>query len=129
MERPKQSHASSERAEHTPSPGPKTRVLFVCGKNKWRSPTAEQIFANYPGLECLSAGLSNDAPTVISVDLVEWADVIFVMEPVHKKKLAARFRDALGHAHVVCLNIPDNYREMDPTLIELLERRVPPHLR
>lgn len=132
MERPKQSRASSERSEQTPSPGPKTRVLFVCGKNKWRSPTAEQIFADHPdhpGLECLSAGMSNDAPTTISADLVAWADVIFVMEPVHKKKLATRFRDALGHARVVCLNIPDNYREMDPALIELLERRVPPHLR
>ena len=107
----------------------KTRVLFVCGKNKWRSPTAEQVFADHPGIECLSAGLSNDAPTVVSIELVEWADVIFVMEPVHRKKLAARFRDVLAHARVVCLNIPDNYREMDPELIELLERRVPPHLR
>jgi predicted protein tyrosine phosphatase len=104
-------------------------VLFVCGKNKWRSPTAERIFADCPGLECLSAGLSNDAPTPVSVDLVAWADVIFVMEPAHKTKLAARFRDHLGHAGVVCLNIPDRYREMDPALIELLERRVPPHLR
>lgn len=113
----------------TAAPEPRTRVLFVCGKNKWRSPTAEQVFADRPDIECLSAGLSNDAPTTVSVDLVEWADVIFVMEPVHKTKLAARFRDHLGHARVVCLNIPDNYREMDPALIELLERRVPPHLR
>lgn len=115
--------------ESRPPPPSTTRVLFVCGKNRWRSPTAEQVFADHPGLECLSAGLSNDAPTPVSVDLVEWADVIFVMEPVHKKKLAARFRDHLGHTRVVCLDIPDDYREMDPTLIALLERRVPPHLR
>jgi len=125
MEPHPQPRQSSEQAD---APEPKTRVLFVCGKNRWRSPTAEQIFADHPGIECLSAGLSNDAPTTLSVELVAWADVIFVMEPAHKKKLAARFRDSLGHARVVCLNIPDRYHEMDPALIELLERRVRPHL-
>jgi predicted protein tyrosine phosphatase len=107
-------------------------VLFVCGKNRWRSPTAEQVFSehpHHPGLECLSAGLSPESPTPVSLDLVAWADMIFVMEPVHKTKLAARFRDQLAHTRVVCLNIPDRYREMDPDLIELLERRVGPHLR
>ncbi|MEQ9094821.1 MAG: hypothetical protein RIE32_01005 [Phycisphaerales bacterium] len=111
---------------------PTTRVLFVCGKNRWRSPTAEQVFAgnpDHPGIECLSAGLSPESPTHVSVELVQWADLIFVMEPVHKTKLAARFRDHLANTRVVCLNIPDRYREMDPALIELLERRVPPHLR
>lgn len=51
------------------------------------------------------------------------------MEPVHRTKLAARFGDHLANTRVVCLNLPDRYREMDPALIELLERRVPPHLR
>ena len=119
----------SDPPQRTEVPWPKTRVLFVCGKNKWRSPTAEQVFSEHPGLECLSAGLSNESPTPVSVDLIHWADVIFVMEPVHKTKLASRFRDQLGHARVICLNIPDKYREMDPALVELLERRVPPHLR
>ena len=119
----------------TPPPStltPTTRVLFVCGKNRWRSPTAERVFAEHPehpGIECLSAGLSPESPTPVSVDLVRWADLIFVMEPVHKRKLAARFGEHLGHARVVCLDIPDRYREMDPALIDLLERRVPPHLR
>lgn len=118
----------------SPPPPPTTRVLFVCGKNRWRSPTAERVFADHPhdpdhpNIDCLSAGLSPESPTPVSVDLVRWADLIFVMEPVHKRKLAARFGEHLGHARVVCLDIPDRYREMDPALIELLERRVPPHL-
>lgn len=120
---------SQQPAEGAGSPEPKTRVLFLCSKNKWRSSTAEQIFADYPGIDCLSAGLSNDAVTVVSVELVEWADIIFVMEPVHKKKLSARFRDVLGSARVVCLDIADRYREMDPELIRLLKQRVLPHLR
>ncbi len=131
MERPSELREPEAREPSDP-PEPKTRVLFVCGKNRWRSPTAERVFADHPdhpGLECLSAGLSHDAPTPVSVDLVRWADVIFVMEPVHKAKLAARFRDYLASTRVVCLSIPDRYREMDPELIGLLERRVPPHLR
>ena len=118
--------------EHPEACEPKTRVLFVCGKNRWRSPTAERVFADHPehpGVDCLSAGLSPESPTPVSVELVQWADVIFVMEPVHKTTLSARFRDHLASTRVVCLNIPDTYREMDPALIALLERRVPPHLR
>ena len=30
-------------------------VLFVCSQNKLRSPTAEQIFAEWPGIEVASA--------------------------------------------------------------------------
>jgi predicted protein tyrosine phosphatase len=34
-------------------------VLFVCSQNKLRSPTAEQVFANWPGVEVSSAGLDD----------------------------------------------------------------------
>lgn len=49
-----------------------------------------------------------------------WADVVFVMEPKHADVLRQRFdyRDAR------CLHIPDDYRYMDPELIELLEAAV-----
>jgi predicted protein tyrosine phosphatase len=30
-------------------------VLFVCSQNKLRSPTAEQVFANWPEIEVSSA--------------------------------------------------------------------------
>jgi predicted protein tyrosine phosphatase len=33
------------------------RVLFVCSRNRLRSPTAEQHFSNWPGLEVTSPGL------------------------------------------------------------------------
>ena len=33
-----------------------TRVLFICSQNRWRSPTAEQVFARWPGVETASAG-------------------------------------------------------------------------
>ena len=104
-----------------------THALFVCGKNKWRSPTAEQIFAGYPGLECASAGLSHDAEVPLSAELVEWAELIFVMEKVHKTKLSAQFKPYLAGKRVVCLNIPDNYKFMDAALIKLLQHKVTPY--
>ena len=102
------------------------RVLFVCGKNRWRSPTAEQVFSEHPGIECSSAGLSHDAETPLSVELVEWAELIFVMEKQHKAKLSAQFQAHLSGKPIVCLNIPDNYRFMDAALVKLLRVKVTP---
>lgn len=104
------------------------KVLFVCGKNRWRSPTAEQIFADYPGIVCDSGGLSHDANNPLSAEQVAWADIIFVMEPAHRRKLNTQFRKVLRGQKVICLDIPDNYLFMDPVLIELLQARVTPKL-
>jgi predicted protein tyrosine phosphatase len=105
-----------------------TSVLFICGKNKWRSPTAENIFADHPGVQCASAGLSHDAEVALSAERVEWADLIFVMEKAHKTKLSARFKTHLAGKRVVCLGIPDNYQFMQPALVNLLRLKVTPHL-
>jgi predicted protein tyrosine phosphatase len=104
------------------------KVLFVCGKNQWRSPTAEQIFSEHPGVECASAGVSRDADVLISIELLAWADLIFVMEKAHRTKLTAQFQAELKHKRLICLNIPDQYRFMDTKLIELLKRKVTPFL-
>ena len=103
-------------------------VLFVCSQNKLRSPTAEQVFAQRPDIEVASAGTNSDAETPLSAELIEWADVIFVMEKAHRTKLQQRFRANLKSKRVVCLDIPDKYRFMDPELVQLLEARVGRHL-
>jgi predicted protein tyrosine phosphatase len=105
-----------------------THVLFICGKNKWRSPTAEHIFADHDGVICASAGLSHDSEVALSGELIEWADLIFVMERVHKTKLTDRFKPLLSGKRLVCLNIPDNYKFMDPTLVKLLTTKITPYL-
>lgn len=105
-----------------------SRLLFLCSKNQWRSPTAEQIFSE-DGLECMSAGVSNDAAHQVTPELLEWADLIFVMEQAHKAKLTARFNDHLRSKRVVCLGIPDNYRFMDPALVRLLRIKVAPYIK
>ena len=103
-------------------------VLFVCSQNKLRSPTAEQVFAQRPDIEVASAGTNSDAETPLSAELIEWADVIFVMEKAHRTKLQQGFRASLKSKRVICLDIPDNYRFMDPALVQLLETKVGRHL-
>jgi predicted protein tyrosine phosphatase len=104
------------------------RVLFICSQNRLRSPTAEQVFSGWQGLEVTSAGLNNDAVEPLTAEMVEDADIIFVMEKAHRAKLARRFRTQLKAARVICLDIPDDYEFMDSALIRLLEARVPQHL-
>ena len=99
------------------------RVLFVCSQNKLRSPTAEQVFADYPGVECASAGTNNDAENPLTAELVEWAQVIVVMERQHRTKVSKRFRKHVAGKRIVCLDIPDNYDFMQAELIALLEAR------
>lgn len=103
------------------------RVLFVCSQNKLRSPTAEQVFSTWPGLEVDSAGTNHDAENPLTGELVEWAQVIFVMEKAHRAKLSKRFKRHLK-ARVICLDIPDDYAFMDPALVALLNAKVAPHL-
>lgn len=103
-------------------------VLFVCSQNRLRSPTAETVFASHPGIEVDSAGTNNDADNPLTPELVRWADLIFVMEKVHRTKLQKRFRADLKSARVICLDIPDNYDFMNETLVRLLKAKVTPLL-
>ena len=103
-------------------------VLFVCSQNRLRSPTAERVFSSWEGIAVASAGLNHDADTPLTPEWLQWADLIFVMEPTHRKKLAKRFRAHLHGQRVVCLHISDEYDFMDPALVALLRARVPPYL-
>lgn len=98
--------------------------LFICSQNRLRSPTAEQIFADRPGIAVLSAGTNHDAENVLTDELVAWADSIFVMEKMHRQKVQTRFRHCLHGKQMVCLDIADDYMFMDPALIRLLEARM-----
>ncbi len=105
------------------------RVLFLCSRNRRRSPTAEAVFGAMDGVETASAGLATDADEVVTPDHLEWAEMIFVMERRHHAILQRRFGPYIRHARVVCLDIPDDYDFMDPALLARLERRVTPLLR
>lgn len=100
------------------------KLLFICGKNRQRSPTAEQIFSQHSQFETASAGLNHDANQIVTPELLLWADVIFVMETTHRNKLSQRFQTHLKNKQVICLDIPDKYNYMDETLIKLLQQKV-----
>lgn len=104
------------------------KVLFVCSQNRLRSPTAEQVFSRRPNLEVASAGTNSDADTPLTAELVEWADIIFVMEKAHRNKLQKRFRGVLNSKRVICLDIPDEYEFMEPSLVRLLHAKLLRHL-
>jgi len=105
------------------------RLLFVCSENRLRSPTAEAVFSNYENVEAIAAGTNSDCEQPVSGDLIEWADVILVMEKSHRNKIAKKYRALLKNKKLAVLGIPDNYDYMDPELVQLLERRVPHYVR
>jgi len=100
------------------------RALFICSRNRLRSPTAEQLFGTWPGVETDSAGLAPDAEVRLSAEQVEWATLILVMEKRHRSGLLRQYRQALAGKRVICLDIADDYAYMQPELIELLQRKV-----
>ena len=103
-------------------------LLFLCSRNRLRSPTAEAVFRSRPGIETDSAGLSPDAEVPLSPEQIGWADLILVMEPVHRARLNRKFGKHLAGKRVVVLEIPDRYDFMDPELVRLLEARCAPYL-
>lgn len=99
-------------------------VLFICTHNWCRSPTGEQVFADWPGVETRSAGTGEDARTPVSAELLAWSDLVFVMEDAHCQHLSQAFGAHLAGTRVVCLDIPDVYQCMDPVLVQLLRDKV-----
>jgi len=103
----------------------KQNVLFICSRNQWRSPTAEQVYRKHPMLAVRSAGTSPNARRKVSPDDIAWATVILVMEEKHKSRLKAEFNRLLDGRAIHVLDIPDDYKYMDPELVEQLEQCVP----
>lgn len=106
----------------------KTKLLFVCSRNQWRSPTAESLFRNHPTYEARSAGTENNARIKLTAGHVGWADMIFCMEKNHAARVQERFAEELGDKPLIVLRIPDDYEFMDPALIDLLQTELSAHL-
>jgi predicted protein tyrosine phosphatase len=96
-------------------------VLFICSRNQWRSPTAERVWRRLPGVNVRSAGTSPQAKRTVSVADIQWAEVIYVMETKHQRRLKADFQNLLAFKQLVVLDIPDEYQYMDPELVEIFE--------
>ncbi|NOX82246.1 MAG: phosphotyrosine protein phosphatase [Alphaproteobacteria bacterium] len=105
------------------------KLLFICTQNRLRSPTAEQVFSTWDDIECDSAGLAPDAGVSLSTEQIDWADIIFVMEKVHRNKLSKKFRSHLKGKRVIVLGIPDDFEFMEEGLVRILKMKVPQFLR
>lgn len=103
-------------------------ILFVCSRNKWRSATAETIFKNHPNHQIKSAGTANSARIKLNNKHIIWADLIFVMEKMHKQRITENFSEDIVNKKIIVLDIPDDYQYMDEELIEELETKVSEHL-
>jgi predicted protein tyrosine phosphatase len=104
------------------------KLLFLCSRNQWRSPTAEAVYQNDPRLEVRSAGVSASARRRVSEKLLRWADLVLVMEAAYKKKLREDFPQVIHDLRIEVLDIPDDYEFMDPALVELIKTSVEPLL-
>jgi len=105
-----------------------TNLLFICSRNQWRSPTAEEVWRRRPDFNVRSAGTSPNARKTVGPADIRWADFIFVMETKHLNRLRAEYARLLEHKRIHSLDIPDDYQYMDPDLVDLLEESVKPYL-
>lgn len=95
-------------------------VLFVCGRNLKRSPTAARVFQNDPRFAVRAAGTSDSSPRRIREGDLAWADLVLVMERKYAARIRAVFADVDEMPRIESLEISDDYEFMDPELIELL---------
>jgi len=103
-------------------------ILFVCGRNQWRSPTAVQVYLNDPRIEVRSAGVSEQSPHRISERDLAWADLVLVMERKHRSRILDRFRGVTELPPIQSLDIPDAYGYLDPELVELIAAAAEPFI-
>ncbi|WP_366555335.1 low molecular weight protein tyrosine phosphatase family protein [Aquibaculum sediminis] len=105
------------------------RILFVCTVNRLRSPTAEDVFRDRPGIEVISAGTDSDSQRPLTKALVASADMIFAMESHHRERIRKKFKQRPPDNRIITLNIPDEYERGDPELVTLLKEKIEPRLR
>lgn len=108
-------------------------ILFVCSANKQRSKTAADYFSEkLTNFIFDSAGTNHkicnqEGTQPLTFDLMEWADLVIVMEEKHRKIIiengGSKFRKKIS-----VLSIPDRFKYYQKELIELLEQKVSPLL-
>lgn len=92
-------------------------ALFVCTENRLRSRTAEAVYMQNPEIFVRSAGTSSTAVKQVTQEDLEWADLVIVMEPCHRRVIKKHFPTLANNMRLICLNIPDIYEYMAPDLI------------
>jgi len=91
-------------------------------------PRSHQIYAGFPGYSVRSAGTEDKARIKVTRCHIGWADIIICMEKKHVDRLRDKFNETLDGKRLVCLNIPDDYKYMDPELVDLLTSKLSEHI-
>lgn len=89
-----------------------------------RSATAHKIYEDDGRFIVKSAGTDNSANTVLTKELLEWADSVVVMEKHHRNFIRQKYPDVYKNKTIVCLYIPDDYDFMQAELIGILKDKV-----
>ena len=62
----------------------------------------------------------------MSAQDIRWADMVIAMEQKHRQRVAAAFPQLMRNRAIHVLDIPDDYRFMDPELVTWIEEAVAP---
>jgi len=104
--------------------GKPKHYLFICHANMHRSKTAEDVCREIAeqyglGISVSSAGMSQASENPVMKEMVDKADVIFVMEDYMKTELEQRYKQQPGK--IICLDILDIYERGDVVLTRILQ--------
>ncbi len=97
------------------------RLLFVCNIGMNRSRTAAELFSR--DYETRYAG-AYDGRNKLTSELLDWVDVVFVMEEHQREYIAREFVKQYISKRVLNLEVPDVYSYNQPELILTLNKKV-----
>ena len=96
------------------------KVLFVCESNLNRSPTFFKWFSEFrPEHKYESAGTLYGYPNTLDEELLDWADLVVVMDMSQFKYININFEEYMDK--VVVAGISDQYDVDDDGLIEIIK--------
>lgn len=87
---------------------------------------AKALLRQKEGFEVKSAGTWKGARTIVSKKLIDWAEMIFVMEEHHKEALVRINPNT--EAKTIVLGVDDHYLKEDPELTRILKEKLSEYL-
>jgi len=98
-------------------------ILFVCTANRMRSRTAEDLYKDDRRFKVQSAGTSSFADSILTGEMLQWADLIVVMEKRHRDFIRKNFPGESRGKEIAILNIPDMFDYMEPALVKEIREK------